>query len=85
MALTLIQVALLLGPRLINCKACVHGDPLFDFVPLFVSCLDCDATLCKGLFKSYLRRLHMGQRWPKRPAEISLSYFMMCYTILHEE
>lgn len=59
-----------------------YGDPLYDLVALFVSCLECEEELMRSCWSAYLS-------WTGRqgtPQVVRhMSYCLMCYILLHEE
>lgn len=58
------------------------GDPLYDFVAVFISCFNCRTDLLQLFYASYCR--HVGSAsWPKRRSPDSK--VLLCYILLHEE
>ena len=51
---------------LIDFADCGHGDPLYDFVAVFVSALRCDMELFKECFRSYCEVVDVATLWPHR-------------------
>jgi hypothetical protein len=51
---------------LIDFADCGHGDPLYDFVAVFTSALNCDMTLFKACFRSYCESVDIAALWPHR-------------------
>jgi hypothetical protein len=47
------------------------GDPLFDFVAVFVSVLDCDVQLLQLALDSYAAHADVAAMWPARPVSES--------------
>lgn len=58
------------------------GDPVYDFVALYLSTLECSPDLMNTFLTSYTASAPQGS-WAYR--SLPLSFVAMCYTLLHPE
>jgi aminoglycoside phosphotransferase (APT) family kinase protein len=62
----------------------LSGDPLYDFVPLYISCFRCDKQRLTKFLLAYMR----CRGWTLNSKELTcfrsnFSYRMMCYLLFH--
>lgn len=64
---------------------CLLGDPQYDWVPLFVSCLRCHKSLLITFFMEYYNARNFDHLSSIVGGWDRFTYTMMCYSLLHEQ
>lgn len=76
-------------PCIIDFGDASHGDPLYDFVALYLSSLRSDPALLSAFIQSYSHTFKQSapdlwSAWLGSRCHLP-SYYAMCYTLLHED